>query len=336
MARVTSRPAAWATTLAVLCAMVICTAGVCGPGAQAAASSSGPPDIVAAPTLIASTSAGDIGYREVGTGSPVLLIMGFSGSMDFWAPSFVDALAAHHTVIVFDNAGIGDTTALPSPLSISAMAEQTSALITALRLGRTAVLGWSMGGMIAQALAVLHPRQVSRLVLASTQAGTGMSLPIPAAAQAALANPATALTVLFPPDQTAAAEAYVTGILEYAGFYGASDAVDALQDAAIQQWMAGQDPAGRLLGRIRARTLVADGTLDQLDPVPNDFLLARGIPRAHLLLYPDAGHAFLFQDSARFVPAVERFLRLVRLFESSPGVSTAFLRGPRTGGCAVR
>jgi pimeloyl-ACP methyl ester carboxylesterase len=236
--------------------------------------------------------------------------MGFGGSMDDWAPSFVDALAARHTVIVFDNAGIGATTALPSPLSIPAMAGQASALISALRLGRTAVVGWSMGGMIAQALAVLHPRQVSRLILAATQAGTGTSLPIPPAAAAALAspNPATVLSVLFPPDQAAAAKSYLAGILQYPGFYAASDAVKAQQDTAIQQWMAGQDPAGRQLSRIRASTLVADGTLDQLDPTANDWLLALGIPRAHLLLYPDAGHAFLFQDAAQVVPAVERFL----------------------------
>jgi pimeloyl-ACP methyl ester carboxylesterase len=188
--------------------------------------------------------------------------------MDYWAPSFVDALAAHHTVIVFDNAGVGDTAALPSPLSIPAMAGQTSALISALRLGRPAVLGYSMGGMVAQALAVL-----------------------------------------FPPDQAAAAQAYLLGILQYPGLYGAGQAAKTQQAAAIQQWMAGRDPAGRRLSRIRARTLVADGTLDQLDPVPNDWLLATGIPRARLLLYPDAGHAFLFQCTTWFVPAVERFLR---------------------------
>jgi pimeloyl-ACP methyl ester carboxylesterase len=268
-------------------------------------------NIVTAPTLIANTSDGAVGYREVGTGSPILLIMGFGGSMDFWAPSFVDALATRHTVVVFDNAGIGDTAAVASPLTISAMATQTSALIAALHLGRTAVLGWSMGGMIAQALAVLHPDQVSQLILAATQAGTGRSLPIPPAAAAALGstNIATVLSVLFPPDQTAAADAYLAGILQYPGFYGASAAVKTEQNAAIQQWMAGQDPAGRRLSRIHARTLVADGTLDELNPVPNDLLIEHGIPHAHLLLYPDAGHAFLFQDAAWFVPAVDRFLR---------------------------
>jgi pimeloyl-ACP methyl ester carboxylesterase len=309
MARVTSRLAAWATALAVLCVPAVGGAGAVPASASTTASSPAPPDILTAPTLVASTSAGDVGYREVGSGSPVLLVMGFSGSMDFWAPSFVDALAARHTVIVFDNAGIGDTAALPGTLTISGMARQTSALISALHLRRTAVLGWSMGGMIAQALAVLHPRQVSQLILAATQAGTGKSLPIPAAAQAALANPVTALSVLFPADQTAAAQAYVEGIVSYPGFYGASDTVQAEQTAAIQQWMAGQDPAGRQLSRIHAPALVADGTQDQLDPVQNDWLLTRDIPRAHLLVYPDAGHAFLFQDAAEFVPAADRFLR---------------------------
>jgi pimeloyl-ACP methyl ester carboxylesterase len=306
MARIAFRLAAWAAALTILCG-----AGAVPAFASTATPSSAPPDIAAAPTLIASTTAGDIGYREVGTGSPVLLIMGFSGTMDDWAPSFVDALAAHHTVVVFDNAGVGDTASLPTPLTVPAMAGQASALIAALQLGRTAVLGWSMGGMIAQALAVLHPHQVSRLVLAATQAGTGASLPIPPAAAAALAsgNLAALLAVLFPADQTAAAEAYVAGIVQYPERYPVSPAVTAEQNAAIAQWMAGQDRAGRRLSRIRARTLVADGTQDALDPVPNDQLLARGVPRAHLVLYPDAGHAFLFQDSAQFVPVIERFLR---------------------------
>jgi pimeloyl-ACP methyl ester carboxylesterase len=311
-ARVAPRLAACAAALAILGAAVAVPASASTVPAAASTGTAvgGPPDIATAPTLMAKTHEGDVGYREVGRGSPILLIMGFGGSMDNWPPSFVDALATRHTVVVFDNAGIGDTAALPSPLSISAMAGQASALIAALHFGRTAVLGWSMGGMIAQALAVAHPHQVSKLILAATQAGTGASLPIPAAAAAALAssNLATVLSVLFPPDQAAAAKAYLVGILQYQGYYGASDAIKTEQTAAVAQWMAGQDPAGRRLSRIQARTLVADGTLDQLNPVPNDQLLARGIPRASLLLYPDAGHAFLFQDAAQFVPVVERFL----------------------------
>jgi pimeloyl-ACP methyl ester carboxylesterase len=267
-------------------------------------------EVVDAPTRIARTAAGPVGYREVGAGSPVVLIMGLSGSMDDWQPAFVSSLAAHHTVVVFDNAGVGQTAALPSPLSITAMANQTSELISALGLGRTAVLGWSMGGMIAQALAVLHPAQVSRLILAATQPGTGNALPVPASAAAAVVspNPGTVLSVLFPPGQARAEQAYAIGILRYPDFYQASRAITAAQGLAVQQWIAGNDPAGRQLAQLRLPTLVADGTEDQLDPVANDRLLADTIPAAKLLLYPDAGHAFLFQDLASFLRAVQQFL----------------------------
>ncbi len=287
------------------------TAASASPSAAGASGSAVlPRDVVAAPVRIADTAAGAVGYREVGTGSPILLVMGLSGSIDDWQPDFVASLAADHTVVVFDNAGVGRTAPLASPLSITEMADQASALISALRLGRTAVLGWSMGGMIAQALAVLHPAQVSRLILAATQPGTGKALPIPAAAAAAVAspNPAVVLSVLFPPGQAAAARTYAIGILRYPGFYQASPTVVAAQGQAVRQWMAGQDRAGRELGDIRIPVLVADGTLDALDPVANDRALAEAVPGAKLILYPGAGHAFLFQDSASFLPAVERFL----------------------------
>ena len=301
--------AAGVAMIAIACCAA--PAGAVTPGTAAASptSSASAPDILTAPTLVASTAQGDIAYRTVGKGRPLLLIMGYGGSMDDWAPSFVDALATHFRVIVFDNAGVGRTSALPSPADVPAMAEQTSALISSLRLHRPTVLGWSMGGMIAQALAVRHPGQVGRLVLAATQAGTGRSLPIPPAAAAALdsPNPAVVLSVLFPADQIAAERAYAAQIVQYPNFYAASSAVKTTQFAAIQEWMAGEDPVGHQLNRIHVPTLVADGTEDALNPTANAVLLARGIPHSRLLLYPDAGHAFLFQDAATFLPAVDRF-----------------------------
>jgi pimeloyl-ACP methyl ester carboxylesterase len=267
-------------------------------------------DVLTAPTRVAQTALGPVGYREIGAGPPLLLIMGLGGSMDAWQPLFLAALAQRHRVVLLDNAGVGDTAALTTPLTITEMADQTSDLITALRLGRTAVLGWSMGGMIAQALAVLHPAQVSRLILAATQPGTGKSLPIPAAAATAAAgsNPAGVLSVLFPASAAAAQQAYALGILRYPGFYQAPRAVIADQGLAVQQWIAGQDPAGRRLTAVRLPALVADGTVDQLNPVANDRTLAGEVPGAKLILYPRAGHAFLFQDMSTFLPAVQRFL----------------------------
>jgi pimeloyl-ACP methyl ester carboxylesterase len=291
-------------------------AGTSAPDTPTAAASQPPAaaraalSAVDAPTRVAHTAAGPVGYRELGAGSPVLLIMGLGGSMDDWQPLFVAALARRHTVVVLDNAGVGKTATLPAPLSITEMANQTSALISALRLDRTAVLGWSMGGMVAQALAVLHPGQVSRLVLAATQPGTGHALPIPAAAAAAAAsaNPATVLSVLFPRGAAAAARVYAIGILRYRGYYRAPRATIVAQERAVQRWLAGDDAAGRRLGAVRVPTLVADGTRDQLDPVGNDRSLAGSVPGAKLLLYPGAGHAFLFQDLTSFLPAVQRFL----------------------------
>jgi pimeloyl-ACP methyl ester carboxylesterase len=316
---------AWIRSACALAASAVALAG-CGAGGTTAAPAKttaapvststnrvavGPSAaVVNAPTRIAHTAAGQVGYREVGAGTPILLVMGLSGSMDDWQPAFVAGLAADHRVVVFDNAGVGQTAALSSPLSITGMANQASALISALGLGRTAVLGWSMGGMIAQALAVLHPAQVSGLILAATQPGTGRALPVPAAAAAAAVSPdpATVLSVLFPPGQASAERAYTIGILRYPDFYQAPRAITSAQGLAVQQWIAGKDPAGRQLGHLRLPTLVADGTLDQLDPVANDRLLADSVPRAKLILYPGAGHAFLFQDLASFLSAAQRFL----------------------------
>ena len=170
-------PVSW--MLAVCCAAAL--AG-CGSGRSPDVPGSGrSPDVLTVPISVVRTTDGTIAYRELGSGPPLLLIVGGGASMDGWPPGFVDALAAHHKVVVFDNAGVGRTAAVSAPalLSIAAMASQTSALISALRLHRPAVLGWSMGGMIAQDLAVTHPAQVSRLILAATTVGTGKALPLP-------------------------------------------------------------------------------------------------------------------------------------------------------------
>jgi pimeloyl-ACP methyl ester carboxylesterase len=267
--------------------------------------------ITAAPTRIARTALGAVGYREIGHGPALLMITGFGASMDDWAPYLVDALAQHFRVVVFDNAGVGQTAALPAPLSVPEMAGQTSALIDALGLGRCDVLGWSMGGLIAQSLAITHPAEVRRLVLAATQAGTGKAVPVPAAAQAALdsGNPGAALSLLFPADQSAAIKRYVAGVLAYPHYYTVPAAVRTEQQTAVGQWFAGEVASGRRPAAIRASTLVADGAEDALNPVSNDRMLARLIHHARLVLYPGAGHGFLFQDSGRFVAELRSFLR---------------------------
>ena len=265
--------------------------------------------ITSAPVQTAQTRLGEVAYRTIGSGSPLLLITGYSGTMESWDRRFVDALSQRHRVIVFDNAGVGRTQAPRAPLTIDAMADQTSALITTLHLGRANVLGWSMGSMIAQALAVLHPNQVRRLVLCAAFPGNGTAIPPSREELNAFESdaPQKVMAALFPADQTAAQNAYLAAISSYPNAPSAPTNIVTAQGHAVDGWWAGTDPAGKRTATITMPTLVADGAADKLDPITNSRALAKLIPGTRLQLYPDAGHAFLFQESA-FVPVIEKFL----------------------------
>jgi pimeloyl-ACP methyl ester carboxylesterase len=266
--------------------------------------------IASAPVQTADTELGTVAYRAVGSGPPLLLITGYAGTMEDWDRRFVDTLAQHYHVVIFDNAGVGRTRALPGPLTIDAMASQTSALITALGIKQPDVLGWSMGSMIAQALAVLHPSQVHRLILCASYPGNGTTVRPPQTAVSALtsSNQQAALDALFPASQTAAQRTFVAAISAYPSSPAAPVGTVTAQGRAIDAWWAGHDPAGRQAAVISAPTLIADGTADPLDPLANSHALASLIPRANLTLYPDAGHAFLFQDQTAFISLIESFL----------------------------
>lgn len=262
------------------------------------------------PVRVAHTRLGTVGYRVIGSGPPLVLIMGFSGTMETWDRRLVDGLAERYRVVVFDNAGIGKTAPLKAPLTIDAMANQTSALISALRLGRTDVLGWSMGSMIAQALAVLHPGQVSKLILAASYPGDGRATRPSQAAINALSSgkEQQVLSVLFPANQSAAQDTYLAALSSYPAAQPAPAATVTAQGRAVEAWWAGTDEAGRRSASIAVPTLIADGTADRLDPLANSRVLAGLISGSKLVLYPDAGHGFLFQDEAAFVPVIESFL----------------------------
>ncbi len=267
--------------------------------------------VVWAPVQTVETSRGMVAYRSVGRGPALILITGYGGTMEGWDRQLVDTLAQHRRVVIFDNAGVGDTAALPQPLTIDAMADQTSAFITALGLKKADVLGWSMGGMIAQALSVRHPGQVRRLILCATFPGDGQAVRPSQSAINALnsGDSKKVMSVLFPPDQTAAQNTALAAESSYPAASPAPAGVVAAQAKAIDAWWAGGDAAGSATASIHVPTLIADGTEDRLDPLGNSYALARLIPGAKLRLYPDAGHAFLFQDEASFAQTVEAFLR---------------------------
>ena len=262
-----------------------------------------------APAVV-STRFGQAEYRSVGNGPPLVMVMGFGSSMEDWDPAFVDQLAKTHRVVIFNNAGIGKSSAVPGKLTMSVLGDRVSALVDALKLGRVDVLGWSMGGMISQAFAVRHPPQVRRLILAATKPGNGKSKEIdPAVAKAHASLGLDAfVAALFPADQKAAAKAYGAGIASYEEHAKVPDALYGAQRAAIVAWGRGDDAAGPLLRFSKLKTLVAAGRDDTFIRVQNSRLLAKLLRNSELKLYDDAGHAFLFQPDTKFAARVNAFL----------------------------
>jgi pimeloyl-ACP methyl ester carboxylesterase len=266
-----------------------------------------------APTRTLRAGSRTFGYRDIGRGRPVVLVQGLSGTIDGWDPTFVDTLVrAGHRVVLFDNAGIGRTAPLPGTLTIRAMGDDTHRLIRGLRLERPDVIGWSMGGMIAQSLAVRHPRSIRRLVLLASAPGDGAATPPTPEGVAALTGTGAATDgdALFPAGQDAARRRFFRNLARRHGAgMRAPLAVVQRQIAAAGGWLSGADPDGRRIRRLRMPVLVGGGELDPLLPVANQRHLARVIPNARLVTYADAAHAFFLQRSRDFTPRLRRFLR---------------------------
>jgi pimeloyl-ACP methyl ester carboxylesterase len=264
-----------------------------------------------APTRTVDADGLTIAYRSFGDGPPVVFVMGLSGTIDSWDPTFLDAIAeAGHRVIVFNNEGIGKSEARTQPLTIRRMGDNTAKLIDALHLKRPDVVGWSMGGMIAQSFAVRHPAKLRRLALLATAPGDGKATPPTAEGTSSLTSAANAGSALFPPGQTAARDRFFKNLTKRKNpSPSAPPAVTQKQLRASGAWLSGQDPDGKRITKLKARTLVGGGQLDQLLPVANQRHLATVIPNAQVKIYPDAAHGFFLQKAKDFVPRLTRFLR---------------------------
>jgi pimeloyl-ACP methyl ester carboxylesterase len=140
-------------------------------GAAVAPASAASPPFRPSPLKHVRANGISIGYRTIGSGPPLVMIMGFSGTLYVWDPGLLARLAQRHKVIVFDNRGVLTSSRGRGRLTIALMADDTAALIRALHLGKADVLGWSMGGNIALMLALRHPDRIRRLILAATDPG---------------------------------------------------------------------------------------------------------------------------------------------------------------------
>ena len=139
--------------------------------------------------------------------------------------------------------------------------------------------------------------------------GNGTAVrPVAQAINALAGDQQQVMADLFPAGQTAAQDSYLAAISSYPAGPGAPADIVTAQGHAVDDWWAGHDPAGARAATITAPTLIADGAADRLDPMANSYALVSLIPGAKLTIYPDAGHAFLFQDQAAFVSLLDSFL----------------------------
>jgi pimeloyl-ACP methyl ester carboxylesterase len=248
-------------------------------------------------------------WEEHGHGDPVLLIMGLGATLELWH-RVTPMLSGHYRTILFDNRGAGRSDAPPGPYSIPQMADDALAVLDAAGAPTARVFGASMGGMIAQELALNHPERVRSLILGCTAAGGRAVVPADREVVAAL----TARTAL-PPDQAARVMVPFTYdastpcvrveedcvIRERTAI---SAAAFGAQYQAIRAWPGTIDR----LGALAMPVLVIHGETDRLVPPENGHILARAIPHSKLVMIPNASHIFFTDQPEASKDAILSFL----------------------------
>jgi pimeloyl-ACP methyl ester carboxylesterase len=241
----------------------------------------------------------ELDYERSGTGPPLLMIMGMSGTSLMWGEPFLQELRPHFDVIAYDHRGVGASSRLDGPVTIREMAADAAGLLDALELDTAHVLGISMGGMIAQELALAAPERIRTLTLGCTYCGgEGSSLAAPEALQRLTeammsGDRQRALRagweINVSPAMAADEDAYARFVQ-----VASRRAVSVPVIMAQMQACAAHDTNARL-GQLAMPTLVVHGTVDELLPVENGRLIAARIPGAQLEILDDVGHLFFWE-----------------------------------------
>ncbi|MGJ6969564.1 alpha/beta fold hydrolase [Streptosporangium sp. G11] len=271
-----------------------------------------------APTRTVDVDGTAFAYREVGTGAgvPVVLLHHFTAVLDDWDPAVVDGLAAERRVILVDLRGVGASGG-STPDSVEAMAADAAAFVRALGLATVDLLGFSLGGMVAQAFVQQEPDLVRRVILAGTSpagdAGPANAFAVlqEAIEKATAAGKHPKHFLFFSPTASsqAAADAFLGRIEERTTDRDAAATNETIgaQVTALAKWERSSTPAG--LANVSQPVLVVNGDNDIMIPTISSFTLAQALPNAQLSIYPDSGHGALFQHHEQFVRQALDFLR---------------------------
>ena len=242
-------------------------------------------------------------YERRGAGAPVLLIQGMSGTHLAWGDAFLAGLGDDLDVVAYDHRGVGDSTPQSDAFTIAELAEDAAGLLDDLGWDTAHVVGISMGGMVAQELALRHPQRIRTLVLGCTY---------PGGAEGQLADPALIqelAAALLSGDRERAlrvgfaanlSTAHVADPDNWEPFEAMATAAPVAVPVIMLQMQAvmGHDTIARLAS-IAAPTLVVHGTEDRMLPVVNGEVIARAIPHARLELLEGVGHMFWWEQPER-------------------------------------
>jgi pimeloyl-ACP methyl ester carboxylesterase len=259
----------------------------------------------------------DFAYRRFGRPAelPLVMLQHFRGNLDNWDPALTDALAAEREVILADYPGVGSSSGEPSR-TIAATARQMIAFTQALRFDEIDLLGFSIGGFVAQEIALVRPTLVRRLVLAATgpKGAPGMHgwRDDIAAAARGESKPENLLYIMFAHTEASQAKG-----MEFLGRFmerqegrdaPTSDAARDAQYDAVVEWGIPDHAALQRLTGIKSPTLVIQGDGDLMIPTKLSHLMAGLIPDARIRIYPDSAHGFLFQYPTEVAAEVNGFL----------------------------
>jgi pimeloyl-ACP methyl ester carboxylesterase len=255
----------------------------------------------------------DIAYKVFGKGDPFLLISGSGLVMDAWDPTMLTNLSSNHTVIIFDNRGVGNTTAGTKPFSIVQFANDTAGLLDVLKIQKADVLGFSMASFIAQELALLHPEKVNRLVLYGASCGGKDNIPqspevvkiLSDIVNNRIQDQEKALSVSYP----------LSWIKSNPNFTFPQPKETISPDTLkkqfniVESWFATNwsGVCGQL-SKISVPTLVITGTEDVAVPAANSLIVAQKIPGSWLVQIKGAGHGLMQQYPEKFVRVLQTFL----------------------------
>jgi pimeloyl-ACP methyl ester carboxylesterase len=272
-----------------------------------------------APTRYVTAADNRYAYRQFGSGPgvPLLFLQHFTGTLDNWDPAVTDPLARDRSVILFESAGIGRSSG-KVPTTVADMADHAMTFLDALGLNQVDVLGFSLGGMVAQVMALKRPRMLRRIILTGTgpAGGVGVAMDRPELLKIFVDQQMPMSEKLgklfFEPTETSqsAGRQVVQRLARRKEDKDTPTTAEAAgaQLAAMAAWeKSGGEPYADLK-KITQPVLVTNGNNDIMIPTVNSFTLSAHLPNAQLVIYPDSGHGSLFQHAGAYASHVSEFL----------------------------